>query len=78
MPYWGKIFPSSRRWKNLFRYAILGQNFSKGFCKTSKENSSTLEWLSQSDAKKIEEEIRDSASACIVPHWGKIFLSSRS
>jgi hypothetical protein len=78
MPYWGKIFPSLRSWKNLFQYSILGQNFSKGFGKISKENSSTLGWLSQSDAKKIEEEIRDSASACIVPYWGKIFLSSRS
>jgi hypothetical protein len=53
--------------------------FQKGFeKKILKENSSTLGWLSQSDAKEIEEEIQDSASACIVPHWGKIFLSSRS
>jgi hypothetical protein len=51
--------------------------FQKGFEKISKENSSTLGWLSQSDAKETEEEIQDSASACIVPHWGKIFLSSK-
>ena len=28
MTYWGRIFPSSKSWKNLFRYSILGQNFS--------------------------------------------------
>ena len=28
IPYWGKIFPSSKSWKNLFRHSILGQNFS--------------------------------------------------
>jgi hypothetical protein len=46
--------------------------------KISKENSSTLGWLSQSDAKETEEEIQDSASTIIALHWGKIFLSSRS
>jgi hypothetical protein len=58
--------------------AILGQNFSKRVLKNFEGNSSALRRLSQSDAKEIEEEIRDSASACIVPYWGKIFLSSRS
>ena len=28
IPYWGKNFPSSESWKNLFWYSILGQNFS--------------------------------------------------
>jgi hypothetical protein len=70
------IFEKLEKFVSIFH---IGPKFFKRVLKKiSKENSSTLGWLSQSDAKETEEEIRDSASACVVPHRGKIFLSSRS
>jgi hypothetical protein len=69
------IFEKLEKFVSIFH---TGPKFFKRVLKNFEGNSSALRRLSQSDAKEIEEEIRDSTSACIVPYWGKIFLSSRS
>jgi hypothetical protein len=51
-----------------------GKIFQKDFEKFRKK----IVRLPQADAKKVEKEIRDSASAYIALHWGKIFPFSRS
>jgi hypothetical protein len=48
-----------------------GKIFQKDFEKFQIKSSSTLGRLLQSKVKKTEVKIQDSASACVIPHWGK-------